>query len=100
MSTWTKKVQNDFQFSYQIIDDKFCYIGPEKLLRQASSLDNTTTSDMYSEADGGDVIEPHEWKCVRTINGIFFVHLLSLTSLLEYYFFVFTFMFYQFFFPS
>nr|GLL20333.1 protein ENHANCED DISEASE RESISTANCE 2-like isoform X2 [Ipomoea trifida] len=42
--------------------------GPEKLLRQSSSLGANSRSELY--ADGGDAIEAHEWKCVRTINGV------------------------------
>ncbi|RAL53688.1 hypothetical protein DM860_015416 [Cuscuta australis] len=41
--------------------------GPEKLLRQASNLGAT---ELYYDTDGADAIEPHEWKCVRTINGV------------------------------
>ncbi|CAI9097478.1 OLC1v1033911C1 [Oldenlandia corymbosa var. corymbosa] len=44
--------------------------GPEELLRQTSSLNGSGRSDMFFDADGGDVIEAHEWKCVRTINGV------------------------------
>ncbi|OIS97178.1 PREDICTED: protein ENHANCED DISEASE RESISTANCE 2-like [Nicotiana attenuata] len=44
--------------------------GPENLLRQASSLGANGESDVYFEADGGDVIEAHEWKCVRTLDGV------------------------------
>ncbi|XP_039018536.1 protein ENHANCED DISEASE RESISTANCE 2-like isoform X2 [Hibiscus syriacus] len=44
--------------------------GPEMLLRQTSSLGGYGTSDGYFEGQFGDAIEAHEWKCVRTINGI------------------------------
>ncbi|KAK8535253.1 hypothetical protein V6N13_081392 [Hibiscus sabdariffa] len=44
--------------------------GPETLLRQTSSLGGYGTSDGYFEGQFGDAIEAHEWKCVRTINGI------------------------------
>ncbi|XP_062158230.1 protein ENHANCED DISEASE RESISTANCE 2-like isoform X2 [Alnus glutinosa] len=44
--------------------------GPEKLLRQSSDLGSSVRPDRYSEGDGGDAIEAHEWKCVRTINGV------------------------------
>ncbi|PON44328.1 START-like domain containing protein [Trema orientale] len=44
--------------------------GPETLLRQSSSLAATVRSDGYFDKDVGDVIEAHEWKCVRTINGV------------------------------
>jgi hypothetical protein len=45
--------------------------GPEKLLRQSSDLGSSVRPDRYSEGDGGDAIEAHVWKCVRTINGNF-----------------------------
>ncbi|XP_019197995.1 PREDICTED: protein ENHANCED DISEASE RESISTANCE 2-like isoform X1 [Ipomoea nil] len=44
--------------------------GPEKLLRQSSNLGANSRSELYYDADGGDAIEAHEWKCVRTINGV------------------------------
>ncbi|KAJ8560776.1 hypothetical protein K7X08_022636 [Anisodus acutangulus] len=44
--------------------------GPEKLLSQASNLGANSESDVYFEADGADVIEAHEWKCVRTLDGV------------------------------
>ncbi|KAL3535964.1 hypothetical protein ACH5RR_004425 [Cinchona calisaya] len=44
--------------------------GPEMLLRRSSSLDGSDRADIFFEADGGDAIEAHEWKCVRTINGV------------------------------
>ncbi|RVW43687.1 hypothetical protein CK203_080456 [Vitis vinifera] len=43
--------------------------GPESLLRQSSNLGVKVRSDGYIEGDGGDAIEAHEWKCVRTIDG-------------------------------
>ncbi|KAF5469623.1 hypothetical protein F2P56_013681 [Juglans regia] len=43
--------------------------GPETLLRQSSDLGSSVRPDRYSERDSGDVVEAHEWKCVRTING-------------------------------
>ena len=42
------------------------------LLRQSSSLDGRGRADAFFDAHGGDAVEAHEWKCVRTINGIFF----------------------------
>jgi hypothetical protein len=45
--------------------------GPETLLRQSSDLGARVRPDRYNEADSGDAIEAHEWKCVRTINGNF-----------------------------
>ncbi|XP_021899211.1 protein ENHANCED DISEASE RESISTANCE 2 [Carica papaya] len=44
--------------------------GPESLLRQSSNLGADARTDGYFERDTGDAIEPHEWKCVRTIDGI------------------------------
>ncbi|XP_059455586.1 protein ENHANCED DISEASE RESISTANCE 2-like [Corylus avellana] len=44
--------------------------GPETLLRQSSDLGARVRPDRYSEVDSGDTIEAHEWKCVRTINGV------------------------------
>ncbi|XP_010542087.1 PREDICTED: protein ENHANCED DISEASE RESISTANCE 2 isoform X2 [Tarenaya hassleriana] len=44
--------------------------GPEILLRQSSSLVNDGRADGFYEGDNGDAIEAHEWKCVRTINGV------------------------------
>ena len=46
-------------------------VGPESLLRQSSNLGVKVRSDGYIEGDGGDAIEAHEWKCVRTIDGIY-----------------------------
>ncbi|XP_010245529.1 PREDICTED: protein ENHANCED DISEASE RESISTANCE 2-like isoform X1 [Nelumbo nucifera] len=43
--------------------------GPEMLLRQSSRLGNFL-SDGFFEGNVGDAIEAHEWKCVRTVNGI------------------------------
>ncbi|XP_052489222.1 protein ENHANCED DISEASE RESISTANCE 2 isoform X2 [Gossypium raimondii] len=44
--------------------------GPEMLLRQTSNLGGSGTSNRYFEGEFGDAIEAHEWKCVRTVNGI------------------------------
>ncbi|XP_055822848.1 protein ENHANCED DISEASE RESISTANCE 2 isoform X2 [Solanum dulcamara] len=44
--------------------------GPEKLLRKSSNLGSKSESDVYFEANGADVIEAHEWKCVRTLGGV------------------------------
>lgn len=47
-------------------------IGPETLLRQSSTLVNDVRGDgFYEGGDNGDAIDAHEWKCVRTINGMF-----------------------------
>ncbi|XP_010435403.1 PREDICTED: protein ENHANCED DISEASE RESISTANCE 2-like isoform X1 [Camelina sativa] len=45
--------------------------GPETLLRQSSTLVNDVRGDgFYEGGDNGDAIEAHQWKCVRTINGV------------------------------
>ncbi|KAG8367537.1 hypothetical protein BUALT_Bualt16G0082200 [Buddleja alternifolia] len=44
--------------------------GPEILLRKASKIGAGNSLDAYFDADGGDVVEAHEWKCVRTLNGV------------------------------
>lgn len=49
--------------------------GPETLLRQSSDLGGTARAEGYYEGDIGDAIEAHEWKCVRTLNGIFLLTL-------------------------
>ncbi|XP_043701322.1 protein ENHANCED DISEASE RESISTANCE 2-like isoform X2 [Telopea speciosissima] len=43
--------------------------GLETLLHQSSDLGDFR-SERYFEGDAGDAIEAHEWKCVRTVNGI------------------------------
>ncbi|XP_074371561.1 protein ENHANCED DISEASE RESISTANCE 2-like isoform X3 [Apium graveolens] len=43
--------------------------GPETLLRQSSLNVNIQTAGNL-EGDAGDVVEGHEWKCVRTVNGV------------------------------
>ncbi|KAK8295272.1 hypothetical protein V6Z12_D05G053500 [Gossypium hirsutum] len=43
--------------------------GPELLSRSSSSL-GTGSSDGDFEGEFGDAVEAHEWKCVRTINGV------------------------------
>ncbi|XP_044464101.1 protein ENHANCED DISEASE RESISTANCE 2 isoform X2 [Mangifera indica] len=42
--------------------------GPETLLRQSAEL--SSRANRYFEGDSGDAIEAHEWKCVRTVNGV------------------------------
>lgn len=44
--------------------------GPERLLRQSSDLGASVRPDRYTEGHSGDAVEAHEWKCVRTVNGI------------------------------
>ncbi|KAE8722726.1 leucine-rich repeat receptor-like protein kinase TDR-like [Hibiscus syriacus] len=43
--------------------------GPETLSRQGSSLGNSGSFGDF-EGEFGDAVEAHEWKCVRTINGV------------------------------
>ncbi|KAK8980261.1 hypothetical protein V6N11_061475 [Hibiscus sabdariffa] len=43
--------------------------GPETLSRQGSSLGNGASFGDF-EGEFGDAVEAHEWKCVRTINGV------------------------------
>lgn len=51
----------------------FMVTGPEMLIRQSSSLGSNTRRGAYFEGDM-DVIEMHDWKCVRTVNGTFLCH--------------------------
>ncbi|KAH9654557.1 START domain-containing protein [Citrus sinensis] len=44
--------------------------GPETLLRQSSDLGGSVRGEGFFEGDIGDAIEAHEWKCVRTLNGV------------------------------
>lgn len=47
------------------------FVGQDNLLRQfPTEFFSRTTGDF--EGDAGDVIEAHEWKCIRTVNGIIF----------------------------
>ncbi|XP_057767088.1 protein ENHANCED DISEASE RESISTANCE 2-like [Salvia miltiorrhiza] len=43
--------------------------GPEMLVRKASGLSGSGV-ETYYDADGGDAVEAHEWRCVRTVNGV------------------------------
>lgn len=40
--------------------------GPEMLLQKTSE----PTTDRYLEGEEGDAMEAHEWRCIRTVNGI------------------------------
>lgn len=42
------------------------------LLRKASSIGGHGRLEAYFDADGGDVVEAHEWRCVRTTNGKYY----------------------------
>ncbi|KAL7589942.1 hypothetical protein Lser_V15G37913 [Lactuca serriola] len=44
--------------------------GPESLVRRSSNLGRHQRSNEFMEGDAADVIEAHEWRCVRTINGV------------------------------
>ncbi|KAJ6673348.1 ENHANCED DISEASE RESISTANCE-RELATED [Salix viminalis] len=46
------------------------FIGPETLLQQSSSVAAKVRPDRYSEGEVGDAIDFHQWKCVRTVNGV------------------------------
>uniref|UniRef100_A0A0D9X891 START domain-containing protein n=2 Tax=Leersia perrieri TaxID=77586 RepID=A0A0D9X891_9ORYZ len=44
--------------------------GPEKLLRQSSDLQSLEIINTNFGGDSGDAFEAHEWRYVRTFNGI------------------------------
>lgn len=44
--------------------------GPETLIRQSSNVATKVRPDRYSEGEVGDAIDFHQWKCVRTANGV------------------------------
>ncbi|XP_051149212.1 protein ENHANCED DISEASE RESISTANCE 2-like [Andrographis paniculata] len=44
--------------------------GPEMLLRKTSGIGEDSRFDTFLDADGGDAVEAHEWRCVRTVNGV------------------------------
>ncbi|PKA65521.1 hypothetical protein AXF42_Ash005855 [Apostasia shenzhenica] len=44
--------------------------GPEMLLKKTSELGSQVKTERYIEDDVGDAMEAHDWRCVRTINGI------------------------------
>lgn len=47
--------------------------GPEMLLSRSSDLgSNDVKPHRLLEGDFLDAVEAHEWKCVHTVNGIFF----------------------------
>lgn len=60
------------------------YVGPETLLRQSSLNVNIQTAGNL-EVDSGDVIEGHEWKCVRTVNGFAFFSYLLIKQILVFF---------------
>ena len=44
--------------------------GPEMLLRQSSDLQSNERVNTSFGDDTGDALETHEWRFVRTLNGI------------------------------
>ncbi|KAG0466936.1 hypothetical protein HPP92_018516 [Vanilla planifolia] len=44
--------------------------GPETLLRKSSDLGSHVKLDAYPVGEIGDAKEAHDWRCVRTVNGI------------------------------
>lgn len=44
------------------------FIG-ESLVRRSLSLSGSNKNVEFCEGDAADVIEGHEWKCVRTLRG-------------------------------
>ncbi|KAM7268894.1 hypothetical protein ACFE04_011060 [Oxalis oulophora] len=44
--------------------------GPETLLQQSSCYGSDVRSESLFEGDTGDAVEGHEWRCVRTVNGV------------------------------
>ncbi|KAI3498623.1 hypothetical protein L1887_34400 [Cichorium endivia] len=44
--------------------------GPKSLVRRSSNLGRHHRSNEFVEGDVADVIEAHEWRCVRTVNGV------------------------------
>jgi len=47
------------------------FTGPEMLLRQSSDLRSQERVNTNFGGDTGDAFEAHEWRYVRTFNGIF-----------------------------
>ncbi|KAI3694749.1 hypothetical protein L1987_77719 [Smallanthus sonchifolius] len=43
--------------------------GPETLLKRSSNLGRHHRPSEFMEGDAADVVEAHEWRCVRTVNG-------------------------------
>lgn len=41
------------------------------LIRRSSGVGSNWNRETYFEAEVEDVIETHEWRCVRTVNGTF-----------------------------
>ncbi|KAL8236952.1 hypothetical protein R6Q59_018033 [Mikania micrantha] len=44
--------------------------GPELLVRRSSNLGKHQRPSDFIESDAADVVEAHEWRCVRTVNGV------------------------------
>ncbi|KAJ0741115.1 putative START domain, protein ENHANCED DISEASE RESISTANCE 2, START-like domain superfamily [Helianthus annuus] len=45
-------------------------VGPETLVRRSSNLGRHHRPSEFMEGDAADVVEAHEWRCVRTVNGV------------------------------
>lgn len=43
--------------------------GPESLIRRSLSLGVNRRAADFCEGDAADVVEAHDWKCIRTVNG-------------------------------
>ncbi|ONM04509.1 hypothetical protein ZEAMMB73_Zm00001d032168 [Zea mays] len=54
--------------------------GPEMLLRQSSDLQGQEIVNTNFGGDTGDAFEAHEWRYVRTFNGIRIFEDISITN--------------------
>jgi hypothetical protein len=60
-----------FDLFLTCVDFFFIFIaGPELLLRQSSNLRSQERVNTNFGGDTGDAFEAHEWRYVRTFNGI------------------------------
>ncbi|PWZ57505.1 hypothetical protein Zm00014a_039464 [Zea mays] len=55
-------------------------MGPEMLLRQSSDLQGQEIVNTNFGGDTGDAFEAHEWRYVRTFNGIRIFEDISITN--------------------
>ncbi|PWA34521.1 START domain, START-like domain protein [Artemisia annua] len=44
--------------------------GPETLVRRSSILGKHQTPSEFTEGDAEDVVEVHDWRCIRTVDGV------------------------------
>ncbi|XP_023156071.1 protein ENHANCED DISEASE RESISTANCE 2-like isoform X2 [Zea mays] len=58
----------------------YIYLGPEMLLRQSSDLQGQEIVNTNFGGDTGDAFEAHEWRYVRTFNGIRIFEDISITN--------------------